>query len=343
LRTLALAAVVFAALALPWFALLCLRVGPAAVVELIGHYTVGRYTGVIENQRGPWFYYVPVLILGFFPWIAFVPMGLVRAWQTARTPNGALARLALVWTVLPFVFFSAAQTKLPNYIALVFPALAIIVGMWFAQLSRGQDRRAAVISAAIVPLTVGCIAFAIVAFGRSNKLAISAVGPQLATLAIGMLAGSLATVASIAIPRLRSAAPYVLAVTSVLLVFFIVFVGEPVAERLKPIAPMAAIINRLRDPGDIVAIRGVSGGNGLIFYTSPGVRTIDPDIDRSFVQMVCSADTVFVVTRLADVDILTSLAKRVHRQVTPLDANGRTVLIRVDGRRCPELAAQRFP
>jgi 4-amino-4-deoxy-L-arabinose transferase-like glycosyltransferase len=329
---------VFAAIALPWFVLLFWRVGPAAMVELIGHYTVGRYTGVIENQRGPWFYYLPVLILGFFPWIAFLPMAALRTFQAARTPAGGLARLTLVWTLLPLVFFSLAQTKLPNYVALLLPALAIMVGSWFAQVSRGADRRPALISAAVVPLTVGCIAFAIVAFGRSNQLAIGAVEPQLVILAIGMLAGSLAVLISLARPGLRAAAPYALALTSLVLVLFIVFVGEPVAERLKPIAPMAAIINAQRAPGDVVAIRGVSGGNGLVFYTEPGVRIIDPDDDRSFLRAVCPGAAAFVVTRLADVPALEALAERVNRKVTALDANGRTVLIRVDGGRCPPSA-----
>jgi 4-amino-4-deoxy-L-arabinose transferase-like glycosyltransferase len=339
--TIGIGALVFVAIAAPWFVLLCVHVGPTAMVELIGHYTVGRYTGVIENQRGPWFYYVPVLILGFFPWTAFVPMALLRGWQVARTPRGAFARFAIVWTVLPFVFFSAAQTKLPNYIALVFPALAVIVGGWFAGVSRGADRRAALISAAIVPVTLGCIAFAIVAFGQSNRLAISAVGPQLLILAGGMIGGSLATIVALARPVWRGAAPYVLASTGFVLVLFIVFVAEPVAEGLKPIGPMAAIINRERAAGDVVAIRGVSGGNGLVFYTSPGVRTIDPDIDQSFVHTVCAGDAAYVVTRLADVGALGALAKRVHRRVTRLDANGRTVLIRVSGGRCPDLAALR--
>jgi 4-amino-4-deoxy-L-arabinose transferase-like glycosyltransferase len=339
--TLAVAGLVFALVALPWFALLLARVGPNAMIELIGHYTLGRYTGVIENQRGPWFYYIPVLILGFFPWIAFAPMSFYRAGQAVREPGGALLRLSLVWTVLPFVFFSAAQTKLPNYIALLFPALSIVVGIWFAQVSRGADRRAAVVSAAVVPLTVGCIAFAIVAFGRSNQIALAAVGPQLLILAAGMLTGSLATVATIGRPAWRAGAPYVLAATSLLLVLFIAFIGEPVAERLKPIAPMAAIIDLEREPGDVVAIRGVSGSNGLIFYTAPGVRTIDPDLDKSFTQTVCAGDTAFIVTRRADLDALIGLARQVHRRVTSLAASGRTVLIRVDGGRCPDLAASR--
>jgi 4-amino-4-deoxy-L-arabinose transferase-like glycosyltransferase len=236
---------------------------------------------------------------------------------------------------LPLLFFSLAQTKLPNYVALLLPALAIMVGSWFAGVSRGADRRPALISAAVVPLTIGCIAFAIVAFGRSNQLAIEAVEPQLVILAIGMLAGSLVVLISLARPALRAAAPYALALTSLVLVLFIVFVGEPVAERLKPIAPMAAIINAQRAPGDVVAIRGVSGGNGLVFYTAPGVRSIDPDDDRSFLRAVCAGEAAFVVTRLADVPALEALAERVNRKVTSLDANGRTVLIRVDGGRCP--------
>jgi 4-amino-4-deoxy-L-arabinose transferase-like glycosyltransferase len=333
------AGLVFGAIALPWFVLLGLQVGSGATGQLIGHYTVGRYTGVIENQRGPWFYYLPVLILGFFPWIAFLPMAGIRAWQTARTPDGALARLALVWTVLPLVFFSLAQTKLPNYAALLLPAPAIITGMWFAKVSRGADRRAALISAAVVPLTVGCIAFAIIAFGRTNNLAIGAVAPQLVVLALGMLAGSVVVMVSLARPALRAAAPYALALTSLVLVYFIVFVGEPVAEHLKPIEPMAALINAQRGPHDVVAIRGVAGSNGLIFYTAPTVKSIDPDDDRDFVQTVCAAETVFVVTRRADVGALTALAGRMNRTVTPLLANGRTALIRVHGGRCPTLAA----
>jgi 4-amino-4-deoxy-L-arabinose transferase-like glycosyltransferase len=336
----AVAAVAFALIALPWFVLLGQRVGPAAMAELIGHYTVGRYTGVIENQRGPWFYYVPVLILGFFPWIAFVPAAFARAAKAALVARGSLARLAIVWAVLPFVFFSAAQTKLPNYIALMFPALAIVVGVWFDAVSRGADRRAAVISAAVVPLTVGCIAFAIVAFGRSNQLAVGTVEPQLLTLAIGMLAGSIATVAAIARPAWRTGSPYVLALTSVVLVLFIVFIAEPVVEQLKPIGPMAAIIDRDRGPDSVVAIRGVSGGNGLVFYTAPGVKTIDPDADASYLRAICSAGDAFIVTKLADVDNLAALTRRVGRTLTQLGASGKTVLIHVSGDRCPSVADQ---
>jgi hypothetical protein len=130
----------------------------------------------------------------------------------------------------------------------------------------------------------------------------------------------------------------VLAATSLLLVYFIVFIGEPVAENLKPIPQMAAIINRQRGPGDSVAIRGVSGGNGLIFYTTPGVKTIDPDVDESYLRTICAADTAFVVTRRADVGALAALTRRAQRTFTQLDENGKTVLLRIDGHRCTGVA-----
>ncbi len=167
---LALAALAFLVVTLPWFLALFARVGAGGIVELIGHYTVGRYTGVIENQRGPFWYYLPVLILGFFPWIAFVPVALASARREAAQRDGGFARLALVWTVVPLVFFSFASTKLPNYVALLLPALAILVALWFARVAAGAQRRAAVISAATVPLFVGCVGVAIALFSRSNRL-----------------------------------------------------------------------------------------------------------------------------------------------------------------------------
>ncbi len=197
---LGLAAAVFALATLPWFVALFARVGPQAIVELIGHYTVGRYTGVIENQRGPFWYYLPVLVLGFFPWIAFVPVALAAARHAALQRDGGFTRLALVWTVVPLAFFSFASTKLPNYVALLLPALAILVALWFERVAAGAQRRAAVISAATIPLFVGCVGVAIALFSRSNRLDVdtAVLDPQLLFLGAAMLVGSLLTVAALA-------------------------------------------------------------------------------------------------------------------------------------------------
>ncbi len=340
-----LAALAFLVVTLPWFVALVARVGPGGIAELIGHYTVGRYTGVIENQRGPVWYYVPVVILGFFPWIAFVPVALAAARTEAAGRAGGFARLALVWTAVPFAFFSFASTKLPNYVALLLPALAILVALWFERVAAGAQRRAAVVSAATVPLFVGCVGIAIALFSRSNRLDVdaAALDPELVFLGAAMLLGSLLTVAALTRARTVAWSPYVLAATSGALVLFIAFVAEPAAEPLKPIPPLARLIEAQRKPGDLVAIRGVSGGNGLTFYTAPPVRDISSN--RAFIEAICPGGTIWLVTRPRDAAFLRGLVRRRQRSVTVVaDAPAsrpRAALLRIDGADCRAAQAAR--
>ena len=331
------ACVLFFVIAAPWFVLEAIRVGPTAAGELIGHYTIGRYTGVIENQRGPWWYYVPVVILGFFPWIAFVPVAAGSAIGAARTRAGSLDRLAIVWIVAPLVFFSFAQTKLPNYVALILPALAIVVALWFERVADADDRRAAIASALTIPLFIGALGIAIVIFIRNNhyESATAIVGPQVEVLGVLMLIGSLVTVAAVATRNWNWLAPYVLGATSGALVLFIAFVAEPAAEALKPIPPLAAIIQAQRSPGSVVGVRGVAGTYALIFYTAPGVVTLEED-NSDFRVSSCAPPDLFLVTRLADVPALTRLVAAEGRHSATVGQARGVAVIHIDGPRCAE-------
>ena len=340
-RAVALAALGFVIVALPWFLALTARAGAHGVIELIGHYTVGRYTGVIENQTGPIWYYVPVLVLGFFPWIAFVPAALALAWRQAHEPGGAFTRLALVWTVVPFVFFSFANTKLPNYVALLLPALAILVALFFERVAAGMSRRAALVSAATIPLFVGCVGIAIALFSRSNHLGVDveALNAQLVTLGIAMLIGGILTVIAIARTSTSAWAPYVLAITSGALVLFIAFIAEPAAEPLKPIPPLAQAINRDRKPSDRIAVRGVSGGNALRFYTQPPVADIGDGMQAT-VSQICPFDNAWIVTRPQDTTQILIWARRLQRTAevvaeSPQGPHPRAALVHVFGYPCP--------
>ncbi len=304
----------FAVLLLPWGAALYRAAGPAAFNELILHYTVGRYLGTIENQSGPLWYYVPVVILGFFPWFAFLVPASVQAWRDARAArhrspvpsrdDGSVARLALVWAIVPFVFFSLAKTKLPNYIALELPALAVLVALWFDCVADRADRRSALAWTAVVPVTIFAIAFAIWAFSHDNRLTADLQQIRTDFLALGfvMLFGSIACF--VLLLRRASAwlGPYALSAASAVVVLIIGVLGEPLVERFKPIPPLAAAIERARRPGDAVAIQGVSGGNALVFYTQPRVATLDrpgdaaADAANDPRRTICQASRAFVIT-----------------------------------------------
>ena len=330
--TFAIGCVLFVVIVAPWFVLEALRAGAPSLGTLIGHYTIGRYNGVIENQSGPWWYYLPVIVLGFFPWIAFVPVAALGAVDAARTRAGSFERLALIWIVVPLVFFSFAQTKLPNYIALILPGLAIVVALWFERLIGAADRRAAFWSALAIPLVILALGVAATAFIHSNHLedAITIVVPQAEVLGVMMLIGSLLTVAAIA-SRWNAVAPYVLGATSLAFVLFIAFVAEPAAEALKPIPAIAHVIQEQRAPGAVVAIRGVSGSYALMFYAQPGIVTVD---EGASLGAVCAARDLYLVTRAADIPGLEQIAAERGRYTLELGSLRGVSLLHVNGPGC---------
>lgn len=302
-------ALLFLAIVTPWPIALVLHYHLFPLEKWIGEYTAGRYTGIIENQSGPIWYYFPVIILGFFPWIAFLPMAIVYGIRQVRDAGAQpqlarLTRLAFAWIVMPLLFFSFAQTKLPNYVALEFPALALVTALYFDAVVRKGGTRSALVSAATVPVTIGALAFAIVLFTRNNRLTAEVAGvvPPLLAMAVAIFAGSVLTALLIARSTSARLAPYALALAAIIATDVLAVAVLPRAEAFKPVPRLAALIENERKPGDVVAIQNVSGGNALLFYTHPVVRVLaamgdsDPQDDgvdpRSF---ICGAPRAWVV------------------------------------------------
>ncbi len=283
-RTWIVGLLAFVLIAAPWPIALVAHYQLLPIERLIGEYTVGRYTAVVENQSGPVWYYLPVIILGFFPWIAFLPMAIVNAVAQLRDgisedrQTARLLRLSVVWIVVPLLFFSFARTKLPNYVALEFPALAVITALYFEAVARQAHTRSAVISAVTVPVTIGALAIAIALFTRNNRLTgeVALAVPPLLGMAAAIFAGSLLTALLVARPRSARAAPYALAFAATIGADVLAVTVLPHAEAFKPVPRLAAVIERERRSGDVVAISGVSGGNALLFYTQPVVRVLAP-------------------------------------------------------------------
>jgi 4-amino-4-deoxy-L-arabinose transferase-like glycosyltransferase len=339
-----LGALVFLGIVLPWPIALYRHYDFYPFEKLIGEYTIGRYTGVVENQSGPVWYYVPVIVLGFFPWIAFLPVALVygfRQLQAAADPGIArLVRLALLWIALPLVFFSFAQTKLPNYVALEFPALALMTALYFEEVVRKGTTRSAIVSAAIVPVAIGALGFAIVVFTSNNRLTaeVASAVPPLLAMAIAIFAGSLLTSLLVAHPKSAQLAPYALALAATIAADVLATAVLPRAEAYKPIPRLAAIIDRNRRDGDAVAIQDVSGGNALLFYTRPVVRVLAPPTDgdpqsdgvdrRSF---ICAAPRAWVIVPASSAAYDPSYGRR--RTVLAVDRKAALVLY--DGPACP--------
>ncbi len=331
-------ALVFGAIVLPWPVALVSHYHLFPLEKLIGEYTIGRYTGIVENQSGPFWYYLPVIILGFFPWIAFLPMALVYGVAQLRNVSSdpqlaRLVRLALTWIVMPLLFFSFARTKLPNYVALEFPALALITALYFEGVVRKGGSRSAVVSAATVPVTIGALAFAIWLFTRNNRLTVEIAGavPPLLAMGAAIFAGSLLTALLVARGRSARLAPYALALAAVVATDVLAVGVLPRAEAFKPVPRLAAIIEHDRKSGDVVAIQNVSGGNALLFYTHPVVHVLaargNPDPQNDGVDphsFICGAPRAWVIVPAAPSEYDPSYGR--DRRVVALDRKAALLL-----------------
>jgi 4-amino-4-deoxy-L-arabinose transferase-like glycosyltransferase len=125
--------VLFLVLAVPWYAMALAANGWAFVEGFVIKHHVTRYMGVVSSHAGPVWFYLPVVLVGFFPWSGFLPAALWRAAHTVRgrgaqNPGDRLTVTCLCWLTGVFVFFSLAGTKLPSYLFSAFPAMALLVG-----------------------------------------------------------------------------------------------------------------------------------------------------------------------------------------------------------------------
>jgi len=113
----------FMLISLPWFVAQVAINGQEFVDQFFMKHHFQRYTGVISGHKGPFYYYIPVLIIGLFPWVAFLPAGIRNTWKE----KDKFQIFALIWFAFIFVFFSFSTTKLPNYILPALPAISILI------------------------------------------------------------------------------------------------------------------------------------------------------------------------------------------------------------------------
>ncbi len=121
---------VLSAVALPWYVAVAWQTHGDWVAGFLGEHNLGRYLRAMENHRGPIVYYVPAILAGMFPWSVFLPAALYRAWQAGRETAALRPQLVLCgcWAGVWVACFSLAATKLPNYVAPAYPALALLTG-----------------------------------------------------------------------------------------------------------------------------------------------------------------------------------------------------------------------
>ncbi len=184
----------FLLLALPWYLMMLNIHGQRYTASAQGD-TIGRFFGAMEGHGGTLLFYLPVFLLGFFPWSGLLPFAwyqAFRSWREARqtgaltpsqSPNPdsqpyphALEWFAAAWVLGGFVFFSLSSTRLPHYIGPLFPAAAILTACYWNRCV--TDHAAPNLRAAIHTMT---------AVGYMLALAFASLPPLYAKFAVKLI------------------------------------------------------------------------------------------------------------------------------------------------------------
>jgi 4-amino-4-deoxy-L-arabinose transferase-like glycosyltransferase len=147
----------FLVVAAPWHAAILLDQGRQFVDVFLLNHNLERFTSTIHHHPGPFWYYLPVLLAGLFPWSGLAVPALFRLAPRASRVDAFL----LLWLGLPLVFFSLAGSKLPGYVLPCVPPLAILMGRAADRLVKEARTPERVLSGrvvALVTLVLGALA-----------------------------------------------------------------------------------------------------------------------------------------------------------------------------------------
>lgn len=291
----------FLAVALPWYVEVQLR-NPQFLRVFFLEHNLARFASNLFRHKQPFWYYVPVVLLATAPWTLFTVLGAVDTvkqwWQrqsyTAAPPQqpqqrrlpgpppDSLPIFLLLWAVIPVVFFSASQSKLPAYILPSIPAFVLLAAICAHDRMRLGRPGAWLIfgQAAICALMIGGVLLAPALMLKlrpsPRALTVSVVAAVLMFLAV---AGVLFT-KGLTMLRPVTLLPVVLGLA------FLIRVASPALEASQSARPAAKFLQGLGvGPGDHVAYfharREVA--YGLAFYRnqSPEVYEGWPLLDAN--------------------------------------------------------------
>jgi 4-amino-4-deoxy-L-arabinose transferase-like glycosyltransferase len=260
----------FFALMLPWYVEVQIH-NPEFFRVFILEHNLARFGTNLYRHQQPFWFFIPVLLLSLIPWVVFACAGgweTFRAWWTERRAlfdsSDALSVFLVLWLVVPVVFFSFSQSKLPGYILPAIPAGPLLVAEY---LRKHAEDELPIWGIALHALTgAGFLVPAVMIQYLVWQRRIPA-GAALIVISIVALVTACAiamTLRRVGWRMLRTATliPVVIAVG------ILIRIGAPAADLMLSARPVAAELARLEPRPLPVAVFGVRRETeyGLAFY-----------------------------------------------------------------------------
>jgi 4-amino-4-deoxy-L-arabinose transferase-like glycosyltransferase len=237
----------FGAFAAPWYIAVQVR-NPEFFRVFILEHNLGRFGQDLYHHRQPFWFYVPVLLLALLPWTIWLVLAVAERFRLVWSERGAAFTapedswqlFLLIWLLVPVLFFSASQSKLPGYILPSIPAAALLLAEYLRSLATRTEE--------ISPWLTGlhAVLSGLLVFG-----ALAAPGIQLhhrlraATETSVAIGAGIFVMLAVAIALFRSGTRAIRAVTLVPIVIAVAALlkfAAPVVDVTQSARPVAAII-----------------------------------------------------------------------------------------------------
>lgn len=242
-------ALLYFAIVLPWF-IAVQHQNPTFFREFFLEHNLERFaTNRYQHQQPVW-YYIVVVVLSLMPWTVIAIRALVDGVQTSvaewrlrharpdkpkpSRPGDAFPEFLVLWALIPIVFFSLSQSKLPGYILPSIPPITILTGDYlFRCRTRGLNRWV------LLGHAVLCAVMTMFAFLLPWFVAHGQAMPPVHALVVALLASAgtalliVVVVHGYGVARLRLATTGVLVVLVFFLYGFGPFFGIPAVNASK--------------------------------------------------------------------------------------------------------------
>jgi 4-amino-4-deoxy-L-arabinose transferase-like glycosyltransferase len=307
---------IFLATALPWYVLVQMR-NPQFFGEFILRQNFARFgTNLYQHHKPIWFY-IPVLLGSLLPWSVLAICAFIAAVKTAQpraavpprvaetardqeetaggsqshnhtitqslnpiTQSHNLNHFLVLWAIVPVVFFTLAQSKLPGYILPAIPAWTILAADYLQQLREGSRK----INFGVLAGHAALVGFSVAAALLSPYAIVQKQfhPPVSALLVAAGFAAAFFVIIMYSVRRRGVGTLRFLTTAAVILsLAYLLRVVAPATDAALSARPLARYIGAMADAPKDIAVYDVPRGiqYGLAFYRNQSVPRYDGNLD----------------------------------------------------------------
>jgi len=269
--------VAFVAIIAPWVWAVS-QVVPDFLHYVLVTETAQRLATKALKRTGPPWYFIPYLVGGAMPWSIAAFFALRRDPADGATPaNAPRPRLyVLLWIIIPFLFFSISQSKRPQYILPVMPAVALLIAQFWPSMRRVTAVRVAAI--VILVLAVALLAApAVVHHAKKMKPEVAEMVDD-AAIPLGACC-AVGAIAAIAFARRRELALVALSIPVLAMPMAANPLMNAIGAQRSARAFAAQLAPHLQPGTEVIGIEAFTGS--LAFYLQRQVLIATPDAEET--------------------------------------------------------------